>query len=464
MLLLRKIRKEIKKLLLIVAAISTALTVGNGFTEQETTSETAGLILSTTQSETAAAEAASTAKAQSQETHILLADELTFIKGEGASFSDGIVTVEKSGTYLFKGELNEGRIVVDLIKDDADEVVLVFYGVKIGSSKGAPVSVLSAPSGAKLRFAERTSNIFYDTDERVRYYREEDGDSAVIFSAEPLTLEGEGRIHLRAEFNKGIFTKESLSLDGAVLSVESFDDGIRSDGDIRIRNSDLMINSGGDGLHCGNLKQNKQGDVYILDSKLSLFSSSDGIDSCRDITVSGGTVEFITGGGSVGRAYGENHGFGISDKLKDKNMNGLFTPGRATQDSTTLENILEKKDSVSAVFAQGNAEFKDVAVSISSAQHGFSCENAAIEKGKYSVRCDGNGFYVSERISVESSNLNIIAYGNGAEGESIRFEDGEIFISSSGEALISSKGKEHIDIISSEVQIKTISQEKSNLF
>ncbi|MBQ1966735.1 MAG: carbohydrate-binding domain-containing protein, partial [Clostridia bacterium] len=210
MFLLRKIRRRIKGILAIFAAITVAFSVGGNDSQSEPVSETKGLILSTTQSKTTEMpENETTVLSAESGTYIILADDMTIIKGKGASFADGVVTVSKSGTYSFKGELKDGRIIVDL-KDDG-EVKLNFYGVNVNSTKGAPLSVIKAPDKAVLYFDERTVNDFSDTEDRVYTYDEDTGDSAVIFSKEDIVFEGNGFVRIKADFNKGVFSKKDIT-------------------------------------------------------------------------------------------------------------------------------------------------------------------------------------------------------------------------------------------------------------
>ena len=105
--ILRRIRKRIKGIFAVLAALTMAFSVGRNNEPNDPSSETTkGLILSTTKIETTVVTESGSQKSENQnETYIILADDMTTINGRGASFSDGVVTVSKSGNYSFKGEL-----------------------------------------------------------------------------------------------------------------------------------------------------------------------------------------------------------------------------------------------------------------------------------------------------------------------------------------------------------------------
>ncbi len=464
MFLFRRIRKRIKSVFAIIAAITVAFSVGGNKAPDEPVSETKGLVLSTVKSETtsASSEGNSTTSVEDKETYIILADDMTFIKGEGASFSDGVVTVEKGGTYLFKGALNEGRILVNL--KDEDEVVLKFYGATVISSKGAPVSVLKSHGRTVLNFANGTVNTFADTDERVFSYDEDEGDSAVIFSKDDIVLTGDGNLNIKAKFNKGIFSKKDITLKGVNLNIVSFDDGIRSNDSILVENSKLDITAGGDGIHLSNKNRDTNGKILVYNSKISLLCEYDGMDCAGDILICDGELDIMVADGSTGRNYRGNHDFIFNDNnIPDKNKNEIFATGRATADSSTFERLMGKSAAVSGVATEGEAVFSDTVMKINSAQHGFDCESIEIENGYCFVKSDGNGLYAEDEISVDGADVNIMAYSNGIESENIRLVDGKIFISALNEALVSSEGDDGIEIDSALVQTERLPADKSIL-
>ena len=454
MFLLRKIRRKIKGILAIFAAITVAFSVGGNDSQSEPVSETKGLILSTTQSKTTEMpENETTVLSAESGTYIILADDMTIIKGKGASFADGVVTVSKSGTYSFKGELKDGRIIVDL-KDDG-EVKLNFYGVNVNSTKGAPLSVIKAPDKAVLYFDERTVNDFSDTEDRVYTYDEDTGDSAVIFSKEDIVFEGGGLVRIRADFNKGVFSKKDITLSGSKIDIVSFDDGIRCNETLRIKNSEVGLASGGDGIHAAENNMGKYGKVIIADSNISYIGSSDGIDSVGDILFYGGEADFLISGGSTGKYFRKNHSSVLDDsKAPDKNKNDILSAGRATADSSTFENAMGQHTENAAVTVGGDVVFNEVNLKINSAYHGIIGDNIEMENGFCSVRSDGNGLFAKGEVSLDGIKINISDCYNGIECKEGQFSDANILINAFNKGIICTEEKPDFEDTTVEIKDK----------
>ena len=122
---------------------------------------------------------------------------------------------------------------------------------------------------------------------------------------------------------------------------------------------------------------------------------------------------------------------------------------------------MEKNISLSGIAGDSEGVFSDTIIKINSAQHGISCESIETEDGFCSLKCDGNGLFAKEDISVDGTDVNIMAYGNGIEGEEISLLDGKIFISAMGEAVVSSEGEDGIEIDYAFVQTERIGIDKS---
>lgn len=454
MFLLRRIRKRIKGIFALIAAVTVAFSVGGNETQSEPTSETKGLILSTTQNETTVSDVSESLSVPSEaETYINLADDMTIIKGEGASFSDGVVTVSRSGSYCFKGELNDGRILVDL--KDSGDVRLKFYGVTVSSSKGAPISVVKAPEGVVIYSEERTVNDFSDTEDRVYTYNEDAGDSAVIFSKEDIVFEGSGLLRIKADFNKGVFSHKDVTINDAKLNIISFDDGIRSNETVRIKNSEVTLASGEDGIHTAENSHGKKGKVLIYNSEVSYICGSDGIDSDGDVFFYGGKGDFLVAGGSSEKYYRKNHSSVLDeDNAPDKSKDDILSAGKAVADSSTLEKSMDKKVENAAVAAVGSVVFSDINLKVDSAFHGVIGENIEIENGICSIRSDGNGLYAKEEVFVDDIRLNISSCYNGIDCKEAELCDGHILINAFNEGIVSKEEEPEFEGVTVEIKDK----------
>ena len=176
------------------------------------------------------------------DTYVILNDENTTINGSGAAFADSVLTVQAPGAYHLRGTLSDGAIVIDT--KESDEVALFLDGVVLHCDDGAPLSIESAPGGARLVLAQDSVNRFSDGE---RYQNgAADNASAVIFCADDLTIEGDGLLSVTGEQN-GI-TADSLTITGCTLLVDTENDSFQAGNTFAVNGGSLLAcaGSGGD--------------------------------------------------------------------------------------------------------------------------------------------------------------------------------------------------------------------------
>ena len=297
---------------------------------------------------------------------------------DGAEYADGVFTLTSAGDYTVAGTL-EGRLVVD-----ADgPVTLLLDGVTlVGQScltvrSGDEVTILGAPG---------TENVFTDVPivpaggaagpDAEEAEEEEDASGAVILSRAPLHFAG-GSITVNAEINNGIRAKDGLTVQNASLTVTAVNDGVKVRGDISVLGGSLDVTAGGDALQAeagrvlggsvelrggrvtltagdrgvdaealaqftgGALTVISENDAVRADAisvtggEISIDSQRDGLQAITDLTVSGGTLSVVTGGGggSAIEHPGESFGSprGQSNASEDEpSAKGLKSDGSIT--------------------------------------------------------------------------------------------------------------------------------------
>lgn len=425
----RFFRLRMKLILAFAAIIVIALILSANDSEPESNVTTEGLILSTTKSETTTKEtlAAQNSQSGAGETYIILADDMTTINGKGASFSDGQVTVTKGGTYVFKGGLRDGRICVDL-EDEAQQVVLKFYGVAISSSRGAPVAIENSTEDTVIHLAKGTVNFFSDTAERAETYIDTREDTAVIYSRDDLIFEGDGTINVTAGFNKGIFSKKDITLKGANINIISVDDGIRSNDSIVIEKGKLSITAGGDGIRTADETRDVGGKIVIHEGDISITSELEGVQSEGDILFYGGRLDIITAGGSTGR-HTETFLFEEQNN-PHKDKNELFSLRRPTPDSSAMEEFVGEKSAHCGIYAKGEIVLSDAGIKISSVGDAICGESIEIENGHYVLQSDDDGLHAEDEVEIDGGDINITDSYEGIEGKEIELSGGKIIIKS----------------------------------
>lgn len=221
---------------------------------------------------------------------IFLNETSITIDGDGATSSGSVVNVASAGTYSFSGTLSDGQIIVNTQDDDI--VRLILNGVEINCSNSSPIYVQQAEK-TMIVLADGTENIVSDG----TTYNEEDANAA-LYSADDLTIYGEGSLIVDANYNDGITSKDGLIITSGTISVNSVDDGIRGKDYLVVKNGNFTINAEGDGLKSDNDEDAAKGYISILDGTFNITSDGNAIQASTDVIIADGEFTTISGGGS----------------------------------------------------------------------------------------------------------------------------------------------------------------------
>lgn len=132
-------------------------------------------------------------------TTILLKDTSITVDGDGVTVDDTVATITKKGTYTVTGTLDNGQLVVDSDDDGTVEVILDTADITSESSaafyvKQSDLTVITISDGT----------VNYLTDAAVR--DDDDESNACLFSKDPITFQGAGKLIVQANYEDGITT------------------------------------------------------------------------------------------------------------------------------------------------------------------------------------------------------------------------------------------------------------------
>jgi hypothetical protein len=174
----------------------------------------------------------------------LQGDSITF-DGHGAIVDGNKITVVSAGTYVIRGTLDDGQIIV--MTKDKKAVKLILNGVNITCSTSAPVFIINSKKTV-ITLAEGTENYITDGSSYVFEDGDPDEPNATIFSKDNLTINGNGSLTVKANYNNGIQSKDTLKITGGNINVDAVNDGIKGRDTIAIRDGNITVNAGGDGM------------------------------------------------------------------------------------------------------------------------------------------------------------------------------------------------------------------------
>lgn len=244
------------------------------------------------------------------------------LKGNEISVSSEIVTISDNkaiiadeGTYIVKGDLTDGQIVVE--SEKTDKVRIVLEGVNITNTGSSPVYIKQADK-VFLTIAEGTDNSLITKGE---FKETEDGNDAVIFSKEDITINGSGNLKIECETGKGISSKDDLVIVDSKINITAASHGLDSNDSIKLNNSGLNIVSGKDGLHSENNDDTSLGYIYIASGDIKIDAGDDGISALSNLVIDGGNINIEKSNEGLEGAIVEINGGTVNLKASDDGIN-----------------------------------------------------------------------------------------------------------------------------------------------
>ncbi|MCI5700610.1 MAG: carbohydrate-binding domain-containing protein [Lachnospiraceae bacterium] len=212
-------------------------------------------------------------------------------KGTGTTISDGVITINQSGTYVFSGTLDDGQIVVGAA--DEEKVRIVLNGAEVTCSDG-PAIVCTGADKLTISLENDTENVLTDGSE----YVSEDY-TAAIYSKADLVLNGSGMLTINANYNNGIQSKDDLRILEGSYSVNSIDDGLVGKDKVAIKDGTFSINAGGDGIKATNTEDAERGFIYIGNGTYTIVSGTDGVQAETGMLIENGVFTINSGNDSI---------------------------------------------------------------------------------------------------------------------------------------------------------------------
>ncbi len=215
---------------------------------------------------------------------ITLSDSGIICKDNTVKVEGSRVTITGEGTYLVKGEISDGSIVVDV--DKQEKVQLILENVTIRCAATAPLYVKSADK-VFVTLAPNSVNKIINTGEFVHI--DENNIDAAIFSKDDITFNGLGSLQISSENGHGVACKNDLVITSGTYEISSKNHGLSGKDCIAIANGNFQINSGKDGLQSSNETEGA-GFIYIENGDLQITAEDEMIQAANQLVISGGNI------------------------------------------------------------------------------------------------------------------------------------------------------------------------------
>ncbi|MCA9572189.1 MAG: carbohydrate-binding domain-containing protein, partial [Myxococcales bacterium] len=203
------------------------------------------------------------------------------VDGDGATVTDGLLTITAGGTYVLTGSF-EGQVRVAAPEDALVTLVLAGVTVQGGS---APAIRVDTADDVLLQLQAGTASLLADS----ATSWDPGAPNATVYAACDLTVAGEGALEVVASGGDAITSEDDLVVRGGVLTVTAADDCLRGKDALVVAGGDLDLSCDGDGLHADD-EDDGRGWVLVEGGTLTIDAGDDGIDAASDVLLTGGTT------------------------------------------------------------------------------------------------------------------------------------------------------------------------------
>ena len=302
--------------------------------------------------------------------------------------NNDVITITNTGTYIIKGELSDGQIVVDA--DATDKIQLVLDNVSISNDSSSAIKIIQAKK-VFVTLADDSSNVLTSPGEFVK--TENDKADGVIYSKEKLTLNGNGKLIVNSPSGHGIVCNDDLVVTDGDYIIEAGKNAVKAEDSICISGGALDLTCVKDALHCDNDEDTAKGNIYIKNVQLSISAEDDAIYSSGFIIIDDGNINIPACYEGIEAQKIEINGGEISIKSSDDGINA--SSSAVDEDNQTEQNPQFNKES----FIEGD-------------------ENCYINITGGNIVIDADGDGIDSNGYLLQSGGNVIVYGPENSGDS----------------------------------------------
>ena len=247
--------------------------------------------------------------------------------GNGVNISENTITIQSAGTYYLSGTAN-ANIVVNAEKQ---QVILVLDNVNLTSTNTSAINVIKAKE-VIINSAKGSTNTITDSS-NYTVFTEDDEPDGCIFSKADLVINGLGKLVVKANYQDGVVSKDTLKIINTNIEITSADDGIRGKDYVSIKNSSIQITSTGDGIKATNTETDT-GFVAIDGGTITVNSKADGIQAETYVNIANEPTINITTSGTVSTATSQ---FGTSSTDDGTSSKGIKAGSEITIESGNIK-------------------------------------------------------------------------------------------------------------------------------
>lgn len=336
------------------------------------------------------------------------------------------VTITREGTYILRGTLDDGTIVVDAGLKDKPHLIL--EGASITSTSSAALCILNAGK-VFVTLAPGTSNTLANGGSFTVDANKVDG---AVFSKQDMTVNGSGKLTVISPVGHGIVCKDDLAITGGELTIQSAFHGIDANDSVRIKSGKLTVDAGKDGIHAEDADNTATGFAYISGGELKIQAEGDGISAALHMQVSGGSFDILAGGGYEN---GEDHSSGYGDFM------GGMGPGGQRPPRAAAPAAEENATSMKGLKAGFGLLINGGSLKINSADDALHSDTiTVINGGELQMASGDDGIHAETDLSITAGRVELTNCYEGLEAQNILISGGDISLIATDDGMNAAGG------------------------
>ena len=211
---------------------------------------------------------------------ITFSDENIASESSDATVEDNTVTISAAGTYILTGTSADAQVVVDV--GDSDKVQLVFDNLNLTSTEATALYVKQADKVFITQAEGSNNSISIDSESEEIDEKNVDG---AIFARDDVTFNGTGTLTVTSSQTHGIVCKDDLKLVSGTINVTSAKHAMEANDSISVKDATINIDAGKDGLHCDEY-------VNVVGGDINITKANEGIEG-QVINIAGGDTKIV---------------------------------------------------------------------------------------------------------------------------------------------------------------------------
>ena len=232
-----------------------------------------------------------------------------------------------------------------------------------------------------------------------------------------------GSLTVLGYLNNGIHCTKDLKIKNGNISVTALGHGIKGKNSVTVSGGTVTVTSGKDGITSDETEHEEKGFVTIEDGEIIITSACDGVSAETTLTVTGGVISIISGGGSA------------NAQQKTDNMRGWwdFDNSASDDDSVSCKGLKAGK----AMMISGGS------ITIDAQDDALHTDgDMTISGGECILSTGDDGAHAALSLTVLEGKITVLTSYEGLEANQITLAGGELDITASDDGINANGGSD----------------------